>query len=483
MVAAPDRGALRLVSLDPLAQAAGLTVGLAVTDARAMHPDLIVHEAMPEADHALHIRLADAARRFTPLVALAGEGSISPALMLDITGAAHLFGGEAGLMGEAVARLGAPHRPVQAALAGTPGAALALALHRPGAILPTGREAEALDALPLSALRLPQDAVAGLGRVGVKRIGDLAALPRAPLAARFGTAVLRCLDRAMGREEEPITPRLPTGPYLAERRFADPIGREGDVLAAIGRLARTLSGMLTSHGEGARRLEVALFRTDGQVRCIDVGVGRPTRDEAFIGALFAERIGALADPLDPGFGYDMIRLSVLEAERIEAGQARLDGGPDPQSLARLVDRLGARLGPGQVRHLAPRDSRVPEMAQAAEAASRPRPGEGQWPQPPAAGSPLGRPLRLFDRPERLADVDAAPGYGPPLRFHWRARTRHMVAAEGPERIAPPWWQGASPEPARDYWRVEDEEGLRFWVFRRVDPGVSADAWFIHGLFA
>jgi protein ImuB len=200
-------------------------------------------------------------------------------------------------------------------------------------------------------------------------------------------------------------------------------------------------------------------------------------------ALFAERINALADPLDPGFGYDMIRLSVLVAERVEAGQARLEGGADAEGLARLVDRLGARLGPGQVRRLAAQDHHVPELAQAMRAAARPDLRGETWSAPPAEGQPLARPLRLFDRPERMSDVEAAPGHGPPLVFHWRARTRHVVAAEGPERIAPPWWQGAMPEPVRDYWRVEDEAGLRYWVFRHAEPGASAGAWFVHGLFA
>lgn len=476
---------MRLVEVDRLAEARGLGAGLTLAEARAMCPDLVVVEADPAEDEALIVRLADAARRFTPLVAIEktrAEGMAG--LVLDIAGCAHLFGGEKTLVAEAVARLSTPHRPVLAAVAATPGAAIALARHRPGVLLPEGLEAEALAPLPLSALRLPAHVVTSMGRVGLKRVGDILALPRAPLAARFGEASLDLLDRALGQLGEPITPRLPTGPYLAERRFAEPIGREADVLRAARRLAETLSTMLETHGEGARRVELSLFRVDGLTRCVEAGLGRPSRDAAFITALFAERLAALADPLDPGFGYDMIRLSVIEAAALAPAQVDLAGGSGGEDLARLVDRLGARLGPGRVQRLAPVEAHLPEESQRVEPAGRPGRIAAAWPAPAAPGEPPTRPIRLFERPERI-EVVASTFDGPPLQFRWRRVLHEVAAAEGPERIAPPWWRAEDAGPTRDYYRVEDERGLRFWLYREAvaAPEAALPVWYVHGLFA
>ena len=411
---------------------------------------------------------------------------------LDIGGCAHLYGGEQALvadLGKRIARAGFAY---DIAIAGSIGAAWAAAHFGQPASYASGEERSLLAPLPLAALRLPADTVAALARVGLKRIGDIADLPRSPLTARFGTDLLRQLDRALGNEHEPLNPRLPVAPYVAEQRFAEPIAREEDVLAILTRLAARLQFALERRGDGARRFEFTLFRTDGEVRRIAAGTSRPLRDPAQIRALFAERLAALADAFDPGFGFDMARLSVLVAEPSPPEQIGIGGGEDAAEVDRqvdqLADRLSARLGARRVRRLIAQDSHIPEIAGASVPAQMTDTDAG-WPafrQFRAEAELAPRPLRLLQKPEPIEAVAEVPD-GPPLRFRWRRALHEVIAAEGPERIEGAWWSehgGA----ARDYFRVEDKAGLRFWLFRSglyrdLVHGAAAPTWFLHGTFA
>ena len=473
-----------IVALDEAAERLGLHTGLALAQARAMHPHLHAIEEDAEANAALLEKIADWCLRYTPLVACdAPDG-----LLLDIGGCAHLYGGEEALvanLGERVARAGFAYN---IAIAGTIGAAWAAAHFGEPARYACGEQRTLLAPLPLSALRLPADTVAALARVGLKRIGDIIDLPRAPLAARFGTELLRQLDRALGAEHEPLNPRLPVTPYVAEQRFPEPIAREEDVLAVIARLAARLQFALERRGDGARRLELTLFRTDGEVRRIAAGCSHPLRDPAQIRALFVERLTALSDEFDPGFGFDMARLSVLVAEPAPPEQIGIGGGEDDAEVARLVDRLSARLGTRRVRRLIAQDSHSPEIAAAAVPAQT-APADPGWPafRHFRAETDLApRPLRLLTRPEPIEAVAEVPD-GPPLRFRWRRALHEVIAAEGPERIEGAWWSEHG-GPARDYFRVEDKSGLRFWLFRSglyrdLAQGAAAPTWFLHGTFA
>jgi protein ImuB len=476
-----------IVAVDEAAERLGLHTGLALAQARAMHPALHAVEEDAEADAALLEKIADWCLRYTPLITCdAPDG-----LLLDIGGCAHLYGGEEALvadLGERVARAGFTYN---IAIAGTIGAAWAAAHFGEPARYACGEQRALLAPLPLSALRLSADTVAALARVGLKRIGDIVDLPRAPLAARFGTELLRQLDRALGHEHEPLNPRLPVAPYVAEQRFAEPIAREEDVLAVIARLAARLQFALERRGDGARRLELTLFRTDGDVRRIAAGTSRPLRDPAQIRVLFVERLTALSDEFDPGFGFDMARLSVLVAEPAPPEQVGLGGGEDDAEVDRLVDRLSARLGTRRVRRLIAQDSHIPEIA---AVPAQTAPADSGWPafrhfRVEADLAP--RPLRLLTRPEPIEAVAEVPD-GPPLRFRWRRALHEVIAAEGPERIEGAWWSEHGGHPsgnlARDYFRVEDKSGLRFWLFRSglyrdLTQDAAAPTWFLHGTFA
>lgn len=473
-----------LVAIDDAAERLGLHAGLPLAAARAMYPGLrTVEEDAPADAHTL-TALADWCGRYTPLVAIDG----TDALLLDIGGCAHLFGGEAALRDDLLARLARFGFAARAGIADTIGAAFAAARFAHAACVAPGEERACLGPLPLAALRLSNEVVAVLARVGLKRIADIADLPRGPLAARFGRDLLRQLDRALGHEREPLNPRLPVPPCFTEQGFAEPIGREEEVLATILTLAQRLHDMLERRGEGARLIELTLFRTDGAVRRIHAGTSRPLRNPAAIRALFAERLAALAEEWDPGFGFDLARLAILTADPAPPEQVGLGAnGANPVALSELADRLSARLGRHRVTRLVAYDSHIPEHAAAmlpAQAEVPPHATSWEAFHHFRAGGAPPRPLRLLARPEPIEAVAAVPD-GPPLRFRWRRALHEVAAAEGPERIEGPWWSEEAAA-ARDYFRVEDLAGRRFWLFRAGlyrDCAAQQPRWFLHGMFA
>jgi protein ImuB len=473
-----------LVAVDASAQRLGLTNGLALAQARAMHPALTAVPEDQAADARLLDAIADWCQRYTPLVAVDPPDGI----LLDIGGCAHLFGGEAKLCNDLLERVTSFGLSARAAVAATIGAASAAARFDDEAITATGCERDLLAPLPLAALRLPSGLIAALARLGLKCIGDILDLPRAPLAARFGAGLLRQLDRALGREHEPLTPMLPVAPYVAERNFFEPIAREADVLATVERLATRLKSTMEARGDGARQLELALFRTDGVVKRVAAGTSRPLRDPNAIRALFVERLAALGDEIDPGFGFDLARLSVLVAEPCPEQQIDFGSREDQAELDRLVDRLSARLGRRRVTRLTAHDSHIPELAATAVSAQEQRePGWDAFRRFRAEAALSPRPLRLLAKPEPIDDVFALVPDGPPVRFRWRRALHEIVAAEGPERIAGTWWSREGGL-TRDYFRVEDKAGLRFWLFRsglyrNMARDMAAPRWFLHGMYA
>jgi protein ImuB len=476
-----------IVAVDAAAERLGLTPGLALAQARAMHPEIEVIKEDVEADAALLDTIADWFLRYTPLIACDPPDG----LLLDIGGCAHLYGGEGELIADLTARLARASFAYRLAVAGSIGAAWAAAHYGTPASYGGGTERELLSPLPMAALRLDGVTVAGLARVGLKRIGDILDLPRSHLAARFGNHLLRQLDRALGREHEPLNPRLPVAPYVAEQRFAEPIARDEDVLGTVERLAGRLKIALERRGDGARRIELTLFRADGELRRIAAGTSRPLRDAGDIRTLFTERLAALADEFDPGFGFDMARLSVVVAEPCLAKQIGIGGAEDEAEIDRLVDRLSARLGSRRVRRLIAQDSHIPEIAAVSVPAQMSAEqsqilGWEAFHRFRAEVELAPRPLRLLPRPEPIEVVAEVPD-GPPLRFRWRRALHEVIAAEGPERIEGAWWSEHG-GPARDYFRVEDKSGLRFWLFRAglyrdFAQGATAPTWFLHGTYA
>lgn len=491
---------MRVAHADRRALALGLAPGLTLADARARVPEVAVADLDRDADHALLKRIADWCDRFTPLTGCDGDDGV----MLDITGCVHLFGGEAAMRAEIVARLGFMGFTVQAAIAGTPDAARAVAHYGVQGVVAPGMEAETVRPLPVAALGIDGERALALSRAGLKTIADIADRPRAPLAARFGAGLMDRLARVLGETDHPLSPDRPAPELMIERRFADPIARSEDIDATLAGLARGLSRQLERHGLGGRRFEASFFRADGAVRRIAVASGRPVRDARILARLYAERLDALADPLDPGFGFDMVRLAALSCEAMAERQRRFDGdGEDDEAVGELIDRLSARFGAAQVMRFAAGNSHVPErgfyavdaIAATGGAAQhlavgrdRPSPLAGTpaapaWPEA-ARGEPPMAPLRLFTPPQPVETMAEVPD-GPPVRFRWRRVVHDIVAAEGPDRIAPEWWRDGEEALTRDYFRVEDRHGHRFWLFREGLYGREAERprWYLHGLFA
>jgi protein ImuB len=475
------KSALRLVAVDQAARSLGLEPGMALADARARVPDLQAVERDEAADRSWLERLADGCIRYTPMVAI----DASESLVLDVTGCTHLFGRERGLAADIETRMAMLRMTVRLAFADTPRAAHALARYQ---ALPAKDEAAAIRKLPVVALELGPEATQGLLRAGLKTVGELARRPMATIAARFGAGAVTALRELLGEAVKPIEPRIPHAPILAERRFAEPVARTEYAIQVLGELVAETVRQLEERGQGGRRFEAFFFRSDGLTRPLAVETGRPSRDPALVMRLMSERIEGLSDPIDPGFGFDLIRLSVPAIEPLAVTQLKLEGGAVREAeVAALVDRLSTRLGRNRVRRLIAQDTHIPEQMQLALPAVEAGQSAAQWPKP-IHGEPPMRPLHLFDPPQRI-DVIAEVPDGPPHRFRWRRKFHEVKRFEGPERIASEWWKrkdGAVDRAGltRDYYRVEDARGRRFWVFRHgLYEEKPEPLWYLHGLFA
>ncbi|NIJ21497.1 protein ImuB [Sphingomonas naasensis] len=488
---------IEIAAACPAARALGLRPGMAVTQARAQVPGLDIRPADPEGDRAHLASLAIAlARRWTPTVAIAGDDT----LFLDLTGVAHLHGGEARMaarLQRMLARLG---YSAWIAIADTPGAAWALA-HFPsstrqaGGICEPGKQVDALASLPIETLRVDAAATELLHRLGVLTIGQLATMPRAPLVRRFGATLATRLEQALGRLPEPLHPVVPPEAIVTQQRFAEPIATAEAIEHWLGVLVPRLAAALEAEGLGVQALECIAERVDGVPQRIRIGLARPNRDPAHLLRLLRRRI----EDVEPGYGIDAIALHVRRAAPLGAEPMveRLDEEAAPD-LATLVDTLATRIGLAAMWRMHPVESDVPERASARTAVLDPperggarakidavdqldrspalHPWHPEWPKP----------TRLLRRPERLDHVVAELPDHAPRRFTWRGRPHRVVRADGPERVHGEWWKHvAEAEHVRDYFRVEDEEGRRYWLFRRGDGERSATgdlSWYLHGVF-
>lgn len=489
--------------MDALAAADGLVPGLLLADARALVPGLTTPSADPVADRVALTSLAQWVQLYTPQAATDGIDG----LILDITGCAHLWDGEAGLLADLGARLdrgGITHR---LGVADSPAAAWGWARFRSAAAemaLPDGKRAwPLLLSLPMAALRLPDLLVADLARVGLRRVGDLHRQPRAPLTTRYGTAPGRRLDQMLGLRAEPVSPQAAAPQWRVKHSFAEPISTRDAIEAATLSLLRDLAHRLNAAGRGARRLDLICYRTDATQQRVSIGTARPLRDPGALLRLLRERF----DQVEPGFGIEMMEVFCPNTDVFIAEQPGLaNGGGDAFALTALLDRLVNRLGEARVGRPLPRDTHRPEAAMelvGEDASFTPslRPPDfrrddakggddeerviaapGPWPKAQPRLRPPSRPrtwrmegprpLLLLHPPERVEVAEA------PMGLRWRGRQFSIDWMAGPERIRPDWWQ-ARVGPTRDYYRVQLADGRRVWLFRTAD---MRGHWYLHGLF-
>ncbi len=437
----------------------GLYRGMPATDARAFCRGLLTRPADPRADRRALLLLRRWATRYCPWVGIECEDG----LVLDISGAAHLAGGEAAMLADMRQRLHHAGYEVRLGLADTRGAAWALAHHGEG-MAPAGQSLTALKNLSVAALRLEAGTVATLERLGLRRIGDLAGTARAPLNRRFGPELLLRLDQALGHQPEQIAPLSDPPHYATRLTLPDPIGLTTDVMAALQRLLDRLCDRLKRHEAGARMLQLTLRRVDQDNQQVSLRLAAPMRDPARILPLFRRGV----DAVDAGFGIDQLRLEAVQTEPLSPVQLGRPTADDATRLQDLMTRIGTRIGLENLHRFRPADSHIPECAFTRAPATL-APDHDRWicPHP--------RPLRLF-RPEPVS----ASGPNPPRDFRWRRMNLTLGHATGPERIAPEWW-AEHPDwqrGLRDYWRIETRQGRRLWMFYTPqDPG-----WFVHGEF-
>ncbi len=483
----------RITAANQAGMAAGAQPGMLLADARALCPDLAAVPADPAGDLAELEKLALWAQRWGPWSALDPPDG----LLVDVTGAAHLFGGEERLLGDVGGAFAARGLTVRAALAPTAGAAWALSHYGRGvAILsPEDDPLRLLADLPVAALRLDDDVLTALRRLGIKRLGQLAgmsgagddpaqeAAARDALRRRFrnrhspaANPLLR-LDQLLGRVPEPLLPVVAQPMPLVQRRLMEPLRHRTPLDTVVADLAADMVRALEARGEGARRLALTLWRVDGEVLQRRIELAAATREASHITRLFAARL----DDVDAGFGIEMVQLRASWTEPLHLAQSDLDAAAEDHgtALAACIDRLTVRLGPRAVTRPVSRASHIPERAQG-------------W-QPPLAPVPAvqqalvfhTRPLKLLDRPEPIAVLYASPD-GIPQRFRWRGAVHEVMRVEGPERIAPEWWRERSTARLRDYYRIEDAAGRRYWIYRLGlvgDGRGGVPEWFLQGLYA
>lgn len=469
-----DSGRRQLIhAACPAATALGLERGMAVAHARALVPDLDIVCAEPAEEAALLDRLAlHAARYWTPIAAVAGADG----LWLDMTGASHLFGGEGQFCRRLVRFLARFGLTARLALADTPGAAHALARFGQEAItiVPPGHHVPAIAPLPVQSLRLSDDAATACRRFGIDRVADLLPMPRGPLTRRLGRGAVDRLDQAIGRLAEPITARVAEDPPSAVRRLLEPIGTPEAIGQVMNDIVGDMIELLRCRGLGARTLDLALLRIDGSEQRVPVGTARATRDAHHLSRLLRLRL----DQVEPGPGIEEARLTATRAEPLgaEALGATLAGETAAPDLSEVVDQLAGRLGRSAIFRTTLVQSDVPERGVCKVGPLVEVEGWPRWP----------RPARLLRRPEPLSSVIALMPDHPPRRFVWRGTSYDIVAGDGPERIHGEWWvRDGEVWAVRDYYRVEDREGRRFWVFRRgdgVEAGTGDLSWWLHGAF-
>ena len=482
----PARGGIRIMAVNKAGKRAGVRLDQLLADARALCPALKVYDTDPLADDKAVERLAQWCMRYTPWVAPAKPHDI----VLDITGCAHLVGGEAALAETLRARFQAFGFTAQIGIAETIGAAWAVShFCRPPVTIVGPDEASALLApLPVAALRVDAATSERLARVGLKTIGDVIGKPRAPLAARYGAALLERLDQALRRASECLSPMAECPRYRCHVSFAEPILTVEQIAFSLQDLAASMAALLGQAGFGARRFALSCYCMDGRVLSVAVRTSSLCCHAARITRLFQEKLAALPGVPDTGAGIEHMALNAFDAEILTDVQAPLShetqaAGGD---LSVLLERYGNRLGFDAVQRFAPYHSHVPECSE--QLVPVDQPPDATWPafvRQLQHGRYLGRPVFLLPRPEPVTALAQVPD-GPPVRFEWRRMAHRVAKAEGPERIAPEWWGQPSDRipPTRDYFRIESVEGHRFWLYRsglydRPEP----PTWFLHGFFA
>jgi len=470
VVGIKDHGRLVITASNGLAESEGIMPGMVAADAKALVPSLEIIDDIPGKGDKLLTRLGEWCIRYTPVIALDSPDG----LILDISGCAHLWGGEKSYLKEIVTRLRSKGYDVRAAMADTIGAAWAIS--RFGKIKPiieANGQAEALLPLPPAALRLEPAVLERLQKLGLRAISSFITMPRSVLRRRFGQSMLQRLDQALGNEDEPIKSLLPVEPYQERLPSLEPIRTAIGIEIAVQKLLEMLCKRLQQEGKGIRTAVFKGYRIDGKVVQMAIGTNLASHNIPHLFKLFELKISTL----EPALG---IELFVLEAPKVEdippQQEALWTGKPglEEGALAELLDRLAGKVGADTIHRYLPDEHYWPERSIKNSSSIKDKPSI-RW------RSDKPRPVQLLARPEHIEVTAPIPDY-PPMLFRYKEKVHHVKKADGPERIEREWWLDGGQH--RDYYHVEDENGQRYWLFRSGHyNGDGSNEWFIHGFFA
>lgn len=476
---------LILTSVNQAAANAGLYPGLSLVHARSLCERIETVNEAESADKDYLGFLARNAGRFTPLVAY----SLPFGLMLDVTGCDHLFGGPQKMLGKVTDYYKKLGLETLSALTYTSAAARAFARFGNNRFVAKEDFVDALDRLGLPALEAKPNVQMAFRRAGFQFLKDVRHVSPKALAARFGEVLPARLDALYGKRQEPLSFISPPPSLYLPLRLEEPLIDMAMIEKQFFVLAKDFFKRLTRLGLGSLMLKISLYRVDGHSDHIDIETGHPLSDPATFLALLKERLQSLKTPLDAGYGYDMLSLAANRCAPLRPIQTGLvNDNLEPTEIGQLVDRLSTRLGQDHVLVAGAKESHIPEYAAFWGMAQHHKPHTEALKAlaanyetqgfAPFHQNPPERPLRLFCPPQPI-DVIAALPDDPPAAFFWRRVIHKIRLAEGPERVSAEWWKKSGPD--RDYYRVEDEDGQRFWLFR-YGP-YPKTKWFLHGLFA
>ena len=466
----PEHNRIIITAANTLAEKQGITVGMAAADAKAVIPDLKIMDDMPGKAAKLLHGLGEWCIRYTPLIAV----GLPDGLIMDISGCAHLWGGEHEYLKEIITRLRSKGYDVRGAMADTAGAAWAVArFGRDKPIIAPGMHTEALLSLPPAALRLDSLVLERMHKLGFYTVKSFIGLKRSALRRRFGNDFLLRLDQALGNEDEPLEVLHPVTPYQERLPCLDPIRTVEGIEIAIKTLLGNMCKRLQSEGKGLRAAILRCYRVDGGVVGADIGTNRPSHHTGHLFKLFELKIATI----EPALGIELFTLEAAKVEEISLEQEALwlpeGGGLADNNLIELLDKLANKIGTNNIRRYLPQESYWPERC-VKPARSLAEKASTKW----RSGNP--RPSLLLKKPERV-EVTALLPDNPPMLFIYKGERHIIKKADDAERIEPEWWRRKRPH--RDYYVVEDEQGRRYWLFRSGHYSDEQSQWYLHGFFA
>jgi protein ImuB len=468
VLVAPVKNKVVITASSPLAEQQGAFTGMAAADARAAVPELVAIDDTPgKAAKLLHL-LGLWCIRYTPAVAI----DLPDGLILDISGCAHLWGGERGYLKEIILKLRNAGFDARAAIADTPGAAFAVSrFARVSPIVAAGGQPAVLSGLPPKALRLEAEVLERLQKLGFRTIGPLLTMPASVLRRRFGKDLLIRIDQALGRLDEVWAPLVPPVPYVERLPCMEPIRTAVGIEIAIEKLLSALCLRLMDEGKGLRKAVLKCHRIDGRKVQAAITTTKGSHSVSHLLRLFRLQINRI----EPALGIELFVLEAPRVEDMETAQEQIwavDRGLANTALAELLDRVAGKVGADAIRRYLPAEQYWPERSVKVAASLTEEP-LAAWPEQM-------RPIRLLAKPEPIEVMALVPD-NPPKTFTYKDKRHVILKADGPERIGREWWQDSGEH--RDYYIVEDSEGQRYWVFRSGHYDGGDARWYLHGYFA